>query len=57
MRGWVIRGFDIYQRQQGVEFMSKLQRDLEKCDEIITAFFWAIYENENTLSISEHSFE
>ena len=73
MRGWVIRqgttkegwiyskhqlrGFDIYQRQQGVEYMSKLQRYLAKCDEIKTASSVLFIKLQNTHSISEHSFE
>ena len=60
--GWIyirhqLRGFDKYQRQQGVEYMSKLPRDLEKCDEIKTASYGLFIKLKNTLSISEHSFE
>ena len=60
--GWIyirhlLRGFDIYQRQPGVKYMSKLQRDLEKCDEIKTASSGLFIKLKNTLSISEHSFE
>ena len=58
--GWIyirhqLRGFDIYQRQQGVEFMSKLETDLEKCDEIKTAASGLFIKLKNILSISEHS--
>ena len=41
----------------GGGIMSKLQRDLEKCDEIQTASSAQIKKLKNTLSISEHSFE
>ena len=37
--------------------MSKLQRDLEKCDEINTASSELFIKLKITLSISEHSFE
>ena len=37
--------------------MPKLQRDLEKCDEIKTASTGLFIKLKNTLSISEHSFE
>ena len=60
--GWIyirhqLKGFDIYQRQQWVGYMSKLQRDLEKCDEIKTFSSGLLRKLKNTLSISEHSFE
>ena len=37
--------------------MSKLKRDLEKCDEIKTASSGLFINLKNILSISEHSFE
>ena len=37
--------------------MSKLQSDLEKCDEIKTATAELFRKLKNTLSIYEHSFE
>ena len=49
-----LRGFDIYQSQQGVGYMSKLQRELEKCDEIKTASSELFIKLKNTHSISDY---
>ena len=52
--GWIyirhqLRGFDIYQRQQGVGYMSKLQMDLEKGDKIKTVYSELFIKLKNTI--------